>query len=476
MTLKIYNTLSREKEEFQPREEGKVSLYVCGVTPYDYCHLGHARVYLTWDVIRRYLEYRGYAVHHVQNFTDVDDKIIKRAGEAGCSPKEISEKFIAEYFVDMDTLGIKRADSYPKVTEHIGEIVAMVQGLIEKGYAYEVDGDVYFSIDAFTPYGKLSGRSLEDMQAGARVDVDERKKNPMDFALWKKAKAGEISWESPWGHGRPGWHIECSVMSLKYLGNSFDIHGGGADLIFPHHENEIAQSEAYTGCAPFARYWVHNGFVTVDEEKMSKSLGNFSTIKQVLEKYSPEVLRFFLISVHYRSPIDFTGERLAEAQKGLERLKNTAARLAPYASLEGEESSAESQELLGLIAQRKDEFIKAMDDDFNTALAIGVLFELARDLNRYLNENKKELVGAIAQGGKLFKELTTVLGLLQKTENQGDQSQLVDGLMSLILSIRQDARGKKDWGTADKIRDALKDLNIVLEDTPEGAKWKKKEC
>jgi len=480
MSLKVYNTLSKEKEEFQTREPGKVSLYVCGVTPYDYCHLGHARVYITWDVIRRYLEYRGYEVYQVQNFTDVDDKIIRKAAEEGCQPVALAQKFIDEYFVDMDRLGVQRAHVYPKVTKHIAEIIQMVEKLVAEGHAYVVDGDVYFAIDSFADYGKLSGRSLEDMQAGARVEVDERKRHPMDFALWKKAKEGEIAWDSPWGPGRPGWHIECSVMSLKYLGEGFDIHGGGADLVFPHHENEIAQSEAYLGKGPFSRYWIHNGFVTVNEEKMSKSLGNFSTIKQVLQRYSPEVLRFFLISVHYRSPIDFSPDKLDEAQKGLERLKNVLERLAPFANQQSEQNdnSLEAKELLELLAKRKKEFIQAMDDDFNTALAIGALFELGRDLNRYVNlaanGEKTELKAVLAQGNQLFKELTGVLGLFQQTASQDDQSELVNGLMSLILQIRQEARAKKDWATADQIRDALKELEIVIEDSPQGAKWKRK--
>lgn len=482
MSLKLYNTLSKEKEEFKPREPGKVSLYVCGVTPYDYCHLGHARVYITWDVIRRYLEYRGYQVRQVQNFTDIDDKIIRKAATEGCSPVDLAQRFISGYFADMDKLGIQRAHVYPKVTEHILEIIKMVEELVAKGYAYEVEGDVYFSIDQFPQYGKLSGRTLEDMQAGARVDVDEKKRNPMDFALWKKAKEGEISWASPWGQGRPGWHIECSVMSLKYLGDNFDIHGGGADLIFPHHENEIAQSEACTGKQPFARYWVHNGFVTVNEEKMSKSLGNFSTIRQVLEKYSAEVLRFFLLSVHYRSPIDFTPDRLEEAQKGLARLKNVLERLVPFAESKGDLTKAgeEAKELLDLLTKRKEEFIQAMDDDFNTALAIATLFDLGRDLNRYANlagpgqANLEELACALAEGNKIFKELAQVLGLALLPVESNDQSGLADSLMSLILQIRQDARTKKDWATADKIRDALKELEIVIEDSPQGAKWKRK--
>jgi len=480
MSLKIYNTLTKEKETFQTREPGKAALYVCGITPYDYCHLGHARVYLTWDVIRRYLEYKGYQVYQVQNFTDIDDKIIRKARAKGCSPAVLAQRFIEEYFIDMDKLGIQRAHIYPRVTEHIREIITMIESLIAKDHAYVVDGDVYFSIDSFREYGKLSGRALTDMQAGARVEVDERKRNLMDFALWKKAKVEEIAWESPWGLGRPGWHIECSVMSLKYLGESFDLHGGGADLIFPHHENEISQSEAYLGKAPFARYWVHNGFVTVNEEKMSKSLGNFSTIKEVLEKYSPSTLRFFLLSVHYRSPIDFSPDKLEEAQKGLERLKNLLLRLAPFVRRQREPADPcpEAGELLGILRDRKEEFLQAMDDDLNTALAIGTLFELVRDLNRYLDlavhgENS-DLSAALAKGEQVFRELAGILGLFQDLDSKDNQSELAEGLMALILQIRQDARAKKDWATADQIRDGLKDLGIILEDTLQGAKWKKK--
>lgn len=474
MSLQVYNTLTREKEEFIPHEKGKVSLYVCGITPYDYCHLGHARVYLTWDVIKRYFTYLGYQVYHVQNFTDIDDKIIKRANERGVKPTALAAQYIDEYFADMDALGVLRADVYPKVSEHIKEVIAMIRSLVAKGNAYEVDGDVYFSVDSFPDYGKLSGRNLEDMQAGARIEVDQRKKNPMDFALWKAAKPGEISWGSPWGKGRPGWHIECSVMSLKYLGENFDIHGGGADLIFPHHENEIAQSEAYT-CQPLAHYWLHNGFVTVDDEKMSKSLGNFSTIKQVLEQYAPEVLRFFLLSVHYRSPIDFNGERLAEAVKGLERLTKVKERLAEFANRQG--STHTDEEFAALLKQRKAAFQAAMDDDFNTALAIGVLFELARDCNRYLNGDTGSISDTLGAAYSLLAELSGVLGLtLEGTVKQDAKGndKLLNGLLDLIIELRQKARLEKDWTTADKIRDSLKELDVILEDTPKGAKWKLK--
>ena len=472
MSLQVYNTLTREKEEFIPHEKGKVSLYVCGITPYDYCHLGHARVYLTWDVIKRYFTYLGYQVYHVQNFTDIDDKIIKRANERGVKPTALAAQYIDEYFADMDALGVLRADVYPKVSEHIKEVIAMIRSLVAKGNAYEVDGDVYFSVDSFPDYGKLSGRNLEDMQAGARIEVDRRKKNPMDFALWKAAKPGEISWGSPWGKGRPGWHIECSVMSLKYLGENFDIHGGGADLIFPHHENEIAQSEAYT-CRPLAHYWLHNGFVTVDDEKMSKSLGNFSTIKQVLEQYAPEVLRFFLLSVHYRSPIDFNGERLAEAVKGLERLTKVKARLAEFADCQG--STYTDEEFASLLKQRKAAFQAAMDDDFNTALAIGVLFELARDCNRYLNGDTGSISDTLGAAYRLLTELSGVLGLsLEGTQEAKGNDKLLTGLLDLIIELRQKARSEKDWTTADKIRDSLKELDVILEDTPKGAKWKLK--
>ncbi|MDD4153515.1 MAG: cysteine--tRNA ligase, partial [bacterium] len=323
MPLRLYNTMTGRKEELVPARPGSISMYVCGVTPYDYSHLGHARAYVTFDVVKRYLQYSGYEVYHVQNFTDIDDKIIKRATQEGIDAGTLAQRYIDAYFEDMDALGIIRASVYPRVTEHIDAVVEMVAVLQQKSYAYEVDGDVYFDVARFKEYGALSGRDLEEMRAGARVEINELKHSPLDFVLWKRAKDGEPAWQSPWGPGRPGWHIECSAMTLKYLGCGFDIHGGGQDLIFPHHENEIAQSEAYAGCSPFARYWMHNGFVTIDKEKMSKSLGNFFTIRQILERYEAEVVRYYLVSVHYRSPIDFSDERLEEAKRALERLRQT---------------------------------------------------------------------------------------------------------------------------------------------------------
>ena len=346
MTLRVYNTLTKCKEEFVPIEAGKVKIYVCGVTPYNHPHIGNARPFITWDVIKRYLEHTGYKVYHVQNFTDIDDKIINIANAEGVTWDVIANRYIVAYFEVMDKLNIRRADIYPKVSEHMAEIITIVETLVVKGYAYVVDGDVYYSIEKFAGYGKLSGRNIEDMQAGARVDVDERKNHPMDFALWKSAKPGEPSWDSPWGKGRPGWHIECSAMSLKYLGNNFDFHGGGSDLIFPHHENEIAQSEAFVEEEqPFVRYWLHNGFITVNEEKMSKSLGNFFLVKDILEHYSPDVLRFFVLSTHYRSPLDFSDERLSEAQRSLERLRTAIENCNDLGKMNNSVPGAESNNL-----------------------------------------------------------------------------------------------------------------------------------
>ncbi len=482
MALKLYNTLTKRKETFVPREQGKVSMYVCGVTVYDYCHLGHARAYVIFDMVKRYLEYKGYDVLHVQNFTDVDDKIIKKAQKEGRDPLALSRQYIEEYFKDMDCLGIKRAQIYPKVTEHMDDIINMVQGLIDRGYAYEVEGDVYFAIEKFSEYGKLSGRSLEDMKAGARVEVDERKHHPMDFAVWKKAKQGEPAWDSPWGQGRPGWHIECSAMSLKYLGNHFDIHGGGRDLIFPHHENEIAQSEAFTGDAPFVHYWMHNGFVNINEEKMSKSLGNFFTIRDILEQYSPQVLRFFLLSTHYRSPVNFDDQKLEEARKGLSRINNAMGELESRVAgrtidscLDASQLVESEKALYDKIQQTKQDFEVAMDDDFNTALGIGNLFELVRESNAFLHGQTGELSSGalfvLHEVLETFKEIGLVFGILGEQNEQQD-SGMVEKLMDLILDIRQDARQKKDWAVADKVRDTLKEAGVVIEDTPQGSRWK----
>lgn len=479
MSLKVYNTLTKQKEEFVPLTPGKVKMYVCGVTPYNHPHIGNARPFITWDVIRRYLEYTGYEVYHVQNFTDIDDKIINTANKEQVTWDVIANRYIASYFEVMDKLHIRRAHVYPKVSEHISEIVAMVKTLVEKDFAYVVDGDVYYNVEAFTGYGKLSGRNIEDMQAGARVDVDDRKKHPMDFALWKSAKPGEPSWESPWGHGRPGWHIECSVMSNKYLGACFDFHGGGSDLIFPHHENEIAQSEAFTGQEPFVRYWLHNGFITVNEEKMSKSLGNFFLVIDILEHFRPEILRFFVLSTHYRSPLDFSDERLQEAGRSLERLKTAAANLRQLKTLPAVIGGEEALALSHAAQQAITDFKAAMDDDFNTALAIGVMFGLAKEINIYhskVNAGHAKLDAAALQtAGQIYEQMAEILGILQNEDSdlkEGD-TELVNALMDIIIEIRQEARKKKDWATADQIRDKLAGAGIVLEDSPQGVRWKR---
>ncbi|EGO62755.1 cysteine--tRNA ligase [Acetonema longum] len=480
MTLKVYNTLTKKKGKFVPSEPGKVKMYVCGVTPYNHPHIGNARPFVTWDVIRRYFEHLGYQVYHVQNFTDVDDKIINAANAEQVSWDVIANRYIASYFEVMDPLRIRRATVYPRVSEHMPQIIDMVQTLINKGYAYLADGDVYYSVEKFHDYGKLSGRSLDDMKAGARVEVDERKRHPMDFALWKSVKPGEPSWDSPWGPGRPGWHIECSAMSFHYLGKSFDFHGGGSDLIFPHHENEIAQSEAFCGCEePCVHYWLHNGFITVNEEKMSKSLGNFFLVKDILTHFSPEVLRFFIVSTHYRSPLDFSDERLAEAGRSLERLKTAQENLKYLATLPAGAASEGSHTLTEAAQRAKTEFYEAMDDDFNTALVTSVMFGLAKEINIYHHEVVNGRVGSDLQACKeaeqALKVMADTLGVLQENSARSDENQeLVEQLMQLIITIRQEARQKKDWATADQIRDRLHDAGIVLEDSPQGARWKKR--
>ena len=473
--LNVYNTMTRKKEPFQPLKKGEVSIYCCGVTPYNHPHIGNARPFVTWDVIRRYFARKGYKVRYIQNFTDVDDKIINAANKEGVTWKDISDRYIQSYFESMDALNVRHADVYPRVSETIPEIIDMVQTLVDKGYAYPVDGDVYYSVEKFPGYGKLSGRKLEDMQAGARIEVDTRKHHPMDFALWKAAKPGEPSWDSPWGKGRPGWHIECSAMSLKYLGEKFDIHGGGSDLIFPHHENEIAQSQACIGDPhSFAQYWMHNGFITIHEEKMSKSKGNFFTVKEILDKYPGEVVRFFILQTHYRSPLDFSEERLEEAKTSLGRLQNTQAYVGELAGKDGDADTA-----AGLAAKAEElvkAFDEAMDDDFNTALAISQLFALSKEINIYYQ--------AVTAEGKAFDKanflrakaawdaMAGVIGIFEQQESSKDDG-LTDKLMALIISIRQDARKSKNWAVADKIRDDLKAAGVVLEDTPNGVRWKK---
>lgn len=474
MSLRLYNTMSHQKEEFKPREEGKVAMYTCGPTVYNYFHVGNGRMLVVFDMIRRYLLYKGYDVTFVQNFTDIDDKIIQRGHEEGMDPLELAQKYIEEYFKDAKALNLMPASIHPKATDHIPEMIEIIKGLEESGLAYAVEGDVYFAVDKHPAYGKLSGRTLEDMQAGARVEVEERKRNPMDFALWKSAKPGEPYWESPWGKGRPGWHIECTAMSLKYLGAGFDIHGGGGDLVFPHHENEIAQSEGYLHGETFARYWMHNAFLTVNQQKMSKSLGNFFTVREILEHFPGEVIRFYLLGTHYRSPLDFDDENLRMAQKGLARLQ-TSIRLADEAlNRQGGKAADEAadQKLKAAAEEARKEFENAMDDDFNSALAYASLFELGKAINAYVQGHPYSSEGLQKARGILW-ELANVLGLDLANPAQGGEAnnEQLEGVMDLLLEVRAIARKKKDWEMSDLIRDRLKDLGIILEDTPQGARW-----
>lgn len=491
MALRVYNTLSGGKEEFVPLEPGKVRMYVCGVTVYDHCHIGHARANVVFDVIYRYLRHLGYDATYVRNYTDIDDKIINRALREGVPFNVISERFIAEFDRDMAQLGLLIPTHQPKATEHIAEIIAIVKTLVDKGIAYQAGGDVYFCVERFDGYLKLSKRNLEEMQAGARIEVDERKRHPMDFALWKEAKPGEPFWDSPWGKGRPGWHIECSAMSMKYLGETFDIHGGGKDLVFPHHENEIAQSEAATG-RRFVKYWLHNGFVNINAEKMSKSLGNFFTIKEVLEKYDSEVLRFFLLSAHYRSPLDFSDQNLTEAEAGMERIYKALAGIGQALAGEnapvGESANlAEAEEeLREKTASFRERFVEAMNDDFNTALALGNVFDLVRSVNRLIAEGGEKKGGnrpllVAAQDG--IKELGEVLGIF--TSDPSAYFERIKGRKVAELAIsseeierlleeRTAARKAKDFKRSDEIRDLLLARGIVLLDGPQGTTWKVK--
>lgn len=480
MSIKVYNTLTKQKEEFVPIHPGKANIYVCGVTPYNHPHVGNARPFVTWDVIRRFLEHEGYDVTHVQNFTDVDDKIINTANKDGVQWYDICNRYIDSYFEVMDKLNVRRAHVYPRVSEHIDDIIKTVQCLVDNGYGYVVDGDVFYSVEKFKYYGQLSGRNIEDMMAGARVDVDDRKHNPMDFALWKSAKPGEPAWESPWGPGRPGWHIECSTMSMKYLGETFDFHGGGSDLIFPHHENEIAQSEGCTGIHPFVHYWLHNGFITVNEEKMSKSLGNFFMVIDILEHYDPETLRFFIVSTHYRSPLDFSDARLTEAQKSLARLRQAQETLGELSEMLSAGPTAESLALREKVKELREAFMEAMRDDFNTALAISHMFALAKEINIY---HKAVVDAGIKPDGKLvamlndvFAETCSIIGVLEKTaapaaEEAGDSKEAE--LVEMLIAMRQDARKNKNYALADELRNKLNEIGIVLQDTPQGVKWSK---
>lgn len=466
MTVKIYNTLTRQKEEFQPLVEGKVSMYVCGPTVYNYIHIGNARPAIVFDTVRRYLDYRGYEVNYVSNFTDVDDKLIKASIELGESVPELAERFIAAYFEDTHALGCKRANIHPRVTENMNEIIEFIQTLIEKGYAYESEGDVYYRTRKFEGYGKLSKQSIDELNVGARIDVGEKKEDALDFALWKKAKPGEIYWESPWGEGRPGWHIECSAMAKKYLGDTIDIHAGGQDLAFPHHENEIAQSEALTG-KPFANYWMHNGYINIDNEKMSKSLGNFITVHDIIKQIDPQLLRFFMLQVHYRNPINYSKEQLDLADYAFGKLKSTVANLKHRLEVSAD-LDEEISEWMEKLEGHRSHFKEAMDDDFNTANGITVLFELSKDANLYLaqeNSNKKLLQAFM----DLFIELGDVLGLILLPEKE----ELLDAEIEALIAERAEARKARNFARADEIRDQLKVMNIILEDTAQGMRWKR---
>lgn len=466
MGIEIYNTLTRKKEPFVPIEEGKVKMYVCGPTVYNYIHIGNARPVIVYDTVRNYLEYKGFDVNYVSNFTDVDDKIIKTANELGEEVGELTERFIGAYFADIEALGCRHADEHPRVTEHIDDIIAFITVLIDKGYAYESEGDVYYRTRKFDGYGKLSHQSIDELKVGARIHPGEKKDDALDFTLWKSAKPGEISWDSPWGKGRPGWHIECSVMAREVLGDTIDIHAGGQDLTFPHHENEIAQSEAHND-KTFANYWMHNGYINIDNEKMSKSLGNFVLVNDIRKKVDPEVLRFFMLSVHYRNPINFSEELIESAANGLDRLR-TAFRNVSHRLETTADNGDQTDIWLYKIGKARKAFEEAMDDDFNTANAISVLFDLARLSNTYLNEKNTERAVLEAFRGTL-PELAGVLGL-----RLGDaQAEFPSEDIEALIEEREQARKNRDFARADEIRDELLDQGIVLEDTRQGVRWKR---
>lgn len=462
--MKLYNTLTRKKEEFIPIEDNKVRMYSCGPTVYNYFHIGNARPFIMFDLLRNYLIYRGYEVTFVQNFTDVDDKIIKRANEEGISPFEVADKYIAEYFRDADGLGIRRADVHPRVTENIPQIIEFIEELIEKGYAYESAGDVYFDTQKFKDYGKLSRQNLAELNLGSRIEVNEDKRHPMDFALWKSKKEGEIGWESPWSEGRPGWHIECSVMSRRYLGDTIDIHSGGQDLIFPHHENEIAQSEARSG-KPFSNFWVHNGYINIDNQKMSKSLNNFFTVREISDEMDLEIVRFFMLSAHYRGPVNYSKELLDQAKAGMTRLYNSKNRMEFLLSMAESGIREEEKANLEKLPEFKKAFIDAMDDDLNTADAITAIFELVSFVNTTAkDESSKEYVEECLE---LFSELTGVLNIIQKKDDVDEDK------INELIEKRTAAKKNKDFAESDRIRDELKEMGIELLDTRQGTTWTK---
>lgn len=489
--IKIYNTQTRQKEKFQSLELGKIGMYVCGPTVYNYIHIGNARTFISFDVIRRYLEWRGFKVTFVQNITDVDDKIIKKANEEGRTAAEVAEEYTKAFIDDMHKAGVKDPDIRPKATEEIPAMIELVEELIKGGHAYEVEGDVYFSVRSFPEYGKLSGRNIDEMESGHRElradgqGIEDRKRDPLDFAVWKAAKPGEPSWDSPWGKGRPGWHIECSAMSRKYLGLPFDIHGGGADLVFPHHENEVAQSEAACGCT-FANYWIHGGMLQINSEKMSKSLGNFLLLRDVLERTRPEVLRFLMLQTHYRSPLDFSDERLAEAEAGLSRIENTVKNLEwAIENAQDIPSPLQTKPLMKQTKETRNEFIVAMDDDFNTAGALGIVFGFVNELNAQVAGKTVSItdVPCLRQAHTVVVELMSVLGIMMGGAQEVSYPDAVVPLakelagytganpvqaVEVLLACRMEARKEKNWELADKVRDGMKELGLVIEDTPQG--------
>ncbi len=492
MSLKFYNTLTKKKEKFVPIKEGKIGIYVCGITAYDVCHIGHARSAVVFDVIYRYLKYAGYEVTYVKNFTDVDDKIIGKATAEGTDIYSISERYIREHNEDMDRLGVVRPAVSPKATDNINGMIRLIGTLMEKGIAYVAEGDVYYSVEKFEGYGKLSGRGLDDMLAGARIDVNEKKKNPFDFVLWKSSKEGEPWWDSPWGRGRPGWHIECSVMSQRFLGDTFDIHGGGEDLIFPHHENEIAQSEGATG-KPFANYWIHNGFIKIESEKMSKSLGNTLAIKEILTAYHPEVVRFFILQSHYKSYIDFSDASIAEARVGMGRLyatlkniKDALSEGADFSDTSEKDLSGEDEEVFKKVSMLPDRFREAMDDDFNTAMAMGYIFDTVRIINGYISKNSaptRESLFVLNEARERIRELGKVLGLFledpdeyfeKDKEREARKSGLDVEEVERLIDERKRARESKDWHRADELRDLLAARGIIIKDTSISTTWKVK--
>lgn len=480
MVLKVYNTLTGEKEEFEPRVGNRVYMFVCGPTVYDHSHLGHARTYVAFDMIARYLRYRDYDLFYLMNITDIDDNIINRANELKMPSDELAEKYFRLFINDMDALNISSVNLYAKATEHVPEIIDQAQTLIDKGFAYNIDGNVYFEVRKFDDFGKLSNQNLDELQAGARIEVDEEKRNPEDFILWKKEKPGEPSWDSPWGKGRPGWHIEDTAITTKYFGDQYDIHGGARDLIFPHHESEITIAESATGKKPFVNYWFHTGFLNVEGDKMSKSLGNFFTIQEILEKYNPQIIRYFLLYTHYRSPIDFSEKFLEEAATGYNRLKNSYQQLdsAIKSAPETTEGSKLDNELLDLINGYYDKFLAAMDDDFNTREAIATLFEFSHTINKVCTTSADNIgqysKNALEQVQKMFFKLSNILGLFERTDTEetSNGEELGDKLIELLLNIRENLRAAKQFQLADVIRDKLKELGIQIEDTKDGAKRK----